>query len=63
MGYEHLTARNKNELETALPDFVSASRDKPVALEVFTKMKDDGEFTLSVYRHPEKCIRSVSKTS
>ena len=59
MGYEYMVAGNKNELETALPDFVSTNHDKSVVLEVFTKMKEDGEFTLSVYRHPEKCIRSV----
>lgn len=57
MGYEYMTAGSKNELETALPDFVSANHDKPVVFEVFTKMKEDGELTLSVYRHLEKCIR------
>lgn len=58
-GYEYLAAENRDELETALPDFVSERHDKPVVLEVFTRMKEDGEFLLSVYRHLETCIRPV----
>lgn len=59
MGYEYLKATNKEELGKVLPIFVSKEHTKPVVLEAFTKMKEDGEFTLSVYRHLEKCIKSI----
>lgn len=59
VGYEYMSARNKEELATALPDFVSSEHDRPVTLEVFTKMKEDGEFVLSVYRTLERCIQPI----
>lgn len=59
MGYEYLKATNKEELGKVLPIFASKEHTKPVVLEAFTKMKEDGEFTLSVYRHLEKCIKSI----
>lgn len=49
MGYTYLSASDKEELADTLSDFVSADHESPVVLEVFTKMKEDGEFTLSVY--------------
>ena len=59
MGYTYLTACNKEELTVTLQDFVSETHESPVVLEVFTKMKEDGEFTLSVYRELEKCIKPI----
>lgn len=59
MDYEYLIARNKDELNEALQIFVSKEHEKPVVLEVFTKMKEDGEFTLSVYKSLEKCIKPI----
>lgn len=58
IGYEYLRADNKESLASALKSFVSNNHDAPVLLEVFTDMKKDGEYTLSVYRHIEKCIES-----
>lgn len=58
IGYEYLRADNKESLASALKSFVSNTHDAPVLLEVFTDMKKDGEYTLSVYRHIEKCIES-----
>lgn len=59
MGYEYMIANDKKELNAVLPAFVSSDHKKPVVLEVFTKMKEDGEFTLSVYRELEKCIKPI----
>ena len=59
MGYEYMTASDKEELKNALPAFVAKEHEKPVVLEVFTKMKEDGEFTLSIYRELEKCIKPI----
>ena len=59
MGYEYMTASDKEEFSYALSSFVSADHEQPVVLEVFTKMKEDGEFTLSVYRELEKCIKPI----
>lgn len=58
IGYEYLRADNKESLASALKSFVNNNHDAPVLLEVFTDMKKDGEYTLSVYRHIEKCIES-----
>lgn len=59
MGYEYLTANSKETLALALEKFVSADNDNAVVLEVFTNMRTDGEFTLSVYRELEKTISPV----
>ena len=59
MGYTYLSASDKDSLAVALPDFVSADHEKPVVLEVFTKMKKDGEHTLAVYRAIEKSIKPL----
>ena len=59
MGYAYLTAHSKEELNTVLPCFVSAEHEQPLVLEVFTNMKADGELTLAVYRHLEKCIQPL----
>lgn len=60
MGYTYLSASNKEELTKALADFVSTEHESPVVLEVFTRMKEDGEFTLSVYRKLEQCIKGLT---
>ena len=62
MGYKYLAVRDKDELSAVLPIFVSADHEQPVVLEVFTKMKEDGELTLSVYRELEKCIKPIVKS-
>ena len=59
MGYEYMTATNKEELQNVLPSFVSEDHEKPVVLEAFTTMKEDGEHTLSIYRALEKCIKPL----
>ena len=59
MGYEYISAKNKNELDKALKRFISNDRNAPMLLEVFTNMKADGEYTLSVYRELEKCIQPL----
>lgn len=59
MGYEYLTACDKESLDIALNSFVSPDHEKPVILETFSKMKEDGELTLSVYRELEKEMRSL----
>lgn len=59
MGYEYMKAGSKEELAEVLPKFISTDHDAPVVLEAFTTMKEDGEFTLSVYRELEKCIAPI----
>ena len=62
MGYRYLKAETKEELAEALPVFASMEQDAPIVLETFTAMKEDGELTLSVYRHLEKCIKPIVQT-
>lgn len=59
MGYEYLEARDKESLAKMLPNFVSPAHVNPVVLEVFTDMKTDGEYVLSIYHEMEKCMKKV----
>ena len=59
LGYEYLSANDTESLEENMKKFVSSNSDKPIFFEVFTNMKLDGEFCLSVYREMEKCIMPV----
>lgn len=56
LGYKYISANNKEEFNTKIKDFVKKDYDSPVFFEVFTNMKLDGEFCLSVYREMEKSI-------
>ena len=59
MGYEYMSASNKDELAETMRSFVSKDHEVPVLLEVFTDMKQDGEHLLSVYRYLEDEIRAL----
>lgn len=59
VGYKYLSADDKESLEKSLDEFVRDDHESPVLLEVFTRMKPDGEFTLHVYRELEKGIGPV----
>lgn len=56
MEYKYLRANDKESLAVALDEFVCTDYNYPVLLEIFTNLKIDGEFCLSVYREAEKCI-------
>ena len=57
-GYVYLNARDNDGLETCMREFVRTDNALPVLFEVFTNMKSDGEFCLSVYRHLEECLNN-----
>lgn len=59
LGYTYLFADSEDSFRRALADFVNPARDQPALLEVFTDMRRDGQFCLSVYRHMERCIEPV----
>lgn len=48
LGYKYYSARNEKELKDALSEFGKKS-DKPLFLEVFTKMEDDADKTRALY--------------
>ncbi len=58
LDYIYLSANDKDSLNSNMELFVKNS-NKPIFFEVFTDMKQDGEFTLSVYRELEKCINKT----
>lgn len=60
-GYKYLTANDEKSFDKNLKDFVSPNSDEPIFFEVFTDMKTDGEFCLSVYRYMEESIRHLLK--
>lgn len=41
LGFEYLSASNKEEFETVYKKFVSEEKDKPILFEVFTNAEDD----------------------
>lgn len=49
LGFEYLSAHNKNEYEQALAKFVDSSVEKPIILEVFTDLATDGTITSEYY--------------
>ena len=59
LGYLYLSANDAVSLQDALNRFIDPAQESPVLLEVFTDMKQDGQFLLSLYRHLEKCIKPV----
>lgn len=59
LGYVYLEAHDKKSLAGALDTFVSENHEKPVVLEVFTNMKTDGEYVLTVYKEMEKCMKPI----
>ena len=59
MEYKYVKADDKESFSVALNEFIRTDHDSPVLLEVFTNMKTDGEFCLSVYREAEKCINPL----
>ena len=59
LGYEYMCANDKESFNLNLNNFINNNSDKPIFFEVFTNMKLDGEFCLSVYRHMEKSIENV----
>lgn len=60
-GYKYLCASNSEELKANLDEFVSNESEQPVFFEVFTDMKTDGEFCLSLYRELENQIYETLK--
>lgn len=59
LGYRYLTADSEESLQAALPEFVGGDSDVPILLEVFTDMRQDAQFCLSVYRSAEACIQPI----
>ena len=59
MDYRYLSASDEVSLQEALAEFVAPDQAQPVVLEVFTDMKTDGKFLLSVYRDLERSTAPV----
>lgn len=51
IGAQYLCARNKQEFDLALVDFVSGSKDKPVIFEVFTDKVHDARVLKKYYKN------------
>ena len=60
-GYKYLTANDKESFDKNIKEFISSDSKEPVFYEVFTDMKTDGEFCLSVYRYMEESIKDLLK--
>ena len=67
-GFKHLYARNKEEFDKNLQEFLNPDSDKPIILEVFTKKEDDArlqheffDFNLSDSDKLKRGIKNVIK--
>lgn len=67
-GFKYLYARNKEEFDKNLQEFLNPDSDKPIILEVFTKKEDDArlqheffEFNLSESEKLKRGIKNVIK--
>lgn len=60
-GYKYLTANDKESFDKNIKEFISSDSKEPIFYEVFTDMKTDGEFCLSVYRYMEESIKDLLK--
>lgn len=67
-GFKYLYARNKEEFDKNLQEFLNPDSDKPIILEVFTKKEDDArlqheffDFNLSESEKLKRNIKSVIK--
>ncbi len=61
LGYQYIAATDKETLAKGLREFVCDDSERPILLEVFTDMREDGPFLLSVYRHLEQKIAEMSE--
>lgn len=59
VGFEYLSASDKDGLAEAMAKFVSPDSDRPILLEVFTDLHFDGEYCLEVYKYLESGIKPV----
>ncbi len=48
-GFRYYSARNKEEFDTSLPEFVRKESDAPIFFEVFTKKETDAQILLDYY--------------
>lgn len=60
LGIKYLSATNKDELDAALPAFVSGDSDQAICLEVFTKKDEDGKMLHDYY---DQCREHLLKLS
>ena len=67
-GFKYLYARNKEEFDKNLQEFLNPDSDKPIILEVFTKKEDDArlqheffDFNLSESEKLKRGIKNVIK--
>ena len=50
-GFKYLSARNKDEFDALLPEFMSKNADGPMFFEVFTKKSTDARILLDYYEN------------
>lgn len=61
LGIRYLAARNKEEFDGLLPQFVSAESDGPILFEVFTKKDSDGEVLHAYYDQCRRVLETLSR--
>ena len=55
-GFKYLAARNKEEFDARLPEFMAPESDAPVLFEVFTKKESDGQILHDYYRQCREAL-------
>jgi len=59
-GFRYLSARNKEEFDAMLPEFMSWDADGPMFFEVFTKKETDAKILLDYYKSCREKLTSCS---
>lgn len=62
LGYEYLSASNKEEFSSLVDSFLNPLKDKPVVFEVFTDSKDESdalEMMLNIVKDPNRKLKST----
>jgi len=62
-GFKYLSARNKEEFDTLLPEFMSEDTEGPIFFELFTKKEKDARILLDYYEICKKNLGTSNKTN
>lgn len=59
-GFKYISARNKDEFDALLPEFVATEADRPICFEVFTKKDSDARYLHEYYAACRSALQATS---
>lgn len=58
-GFRYFSAKNQEEFDALLPEFIAQESDQPICFEVFTKKDSDGKILHEYYDQCRKALRDM----